>query len=297
MDLVLQVETLPAPGETVLTQGYQTKPGGKGNNQAVAARRAGATVAMVGCVGQDGFGHSLRQTLAAEGIDTSAVQAVDTPTGLAAIGIDARGENNIIVASGANLAVSAERVPGSWLSSETLVVLQQEVPAAANAAVIARAKAAGARVLLNLAPASGLDPALLQALDYLVLNEIEAAQLAAALPIPEQGYAAIAQALAQTFGLSCIVTLGAQGCFAATPAAHWHVPALPITPVDTTGAGDAFVGILAAGLDAGLPLLQALRRATVGSALACLALGAQAALPNAAAITARLAELPDARAH
>lgn len=297
MDLVLQVETLPAPGETVLTHGYQTKPGGKGNNQAVAARRAGATVAMVGCVGQDGFGHSLRQTLAAEGIDTSAVQAVDTPTGLAAIGIDARGENNIIVASGANLAVSAEQVPGSWLSSETLVVLQQEVPAAANAAVITRAKAAGARVMLNLAPANGLDPALLQALDYLVLNEIEAAQLAAALPMPEQGYAAIAQALAQTFGLSCIVTLGAQGCFAATPAAQWHVPALPITPVDTTGAGDAFVGILAAGLDAGLPLLQALRRATVGSALACLALGAQEALPNAAAITARLAELPDARAH
>jgi ribokinase len=262
VDVMLRVAHLPAPGETVLTDSYEILPGGKGSNQAAAAARAGGRVHMVGCVGGDAFGTVMRTALTEAGVAIDTVAIVNAPTAIAAIGIDARGENSIITASCANLHISATQMPDALLGPQTLMVLQMEIPLAANRAAIARAKAAGARVLLNLAPASALPADLLQQLDLLVLNEIEASQLATALALPELGVYAIAWALAERFALTCVVTLGAQGCFAATATGGWSVPALPITPVDTTGAGDAFVGIFAAALDAGLSLPQALRRAT-----------------------------------
>ncbi len=292
MDLILPVSRLPAPGETVLTASYQAKPGGKGNNQAVAARRAGGRVAMVGCVGRDSFGSELKRILAGEGIDITALATAATPTGIAAIGIDAQGENSIIVASGANLQAQASQLGGFRFDQETTLVLQMEIPPQVNWAALGLARQAGARTIVNLAPATDIAAEMLALVDVLVLNEIELGQLTGHRGGSPHTAREGAQVLAQRFGLTCVVTLGAQGCVAATNQAVISVPALPIVPVDTTGAGDAFVGILAAGLDAGLGLDLALRRATVGSALACLGFGAQEALPIADAIDARLGDLP-----
>jgi ribokinase len=293
MDLVVPVATLPRPGETVLCEGYVTKPGGKGANQAVAAARAGATVAMAGAVGRDGFGAVLRENLAREGIDTGMVVETDRPTGVAYICVDAHAENFIAVAQGANLAPKAAQVPDGRLGPGTLVMMQMEIPPAENWALLERARRLGARSILNVAPAAAVPEAALANLDILVVNALEAETVAATLGLTAGTPSWTAQAIARRCGLTCVATLGPGGALAATAdGAIIAVPALPVVPVDTTGAGDTFTGVLAAGIDAGLPLEAALRRASVGAALACLALGAQEAMPRAAAIDARLAELP-----
>lgn len=293
MDLVVPVASLPRPGETVLCEGYVTKPGGKGANQAVAAARAGATVAMAGAVGRDGFGAVLRENLRREGVDTTMVVETDRPTGVAYICVDARAENFIAVAQGANLAPKAAQVPDGQLGRGTLVMMQMEIPPAENWALIERAHRLGARSILNVAPAGAVPEAALANLDILVVNALEAEMVARTLGLEAGTPGWTAQAIARRAALTCVVTLGPGGALAATAdGTTIAVPALPIVPVDTTGAGDTFTGVLAAAIDAGLPLEAALRRASVGAALACLALGAQEAMPSAAAIDARLAELP-----
>ncbi len=282
VDLVVPVGRLPRPGETVLGGDYAVLPGGKGANQALAARRAGAAVALAGAVGADRFAAIALDPLRAAGIDTSLVRVAERPTGLAAIMVGESGENLIAVASGANSRAAAAAVPAEHLRPATLLVAQLEVPPAETAAMIRRTRAAGGRVLLNLAPALPLDPALLPEIDLLVANAGEAAAQA-----PEP--AALARRLRQ--GL--VVTQGAAGATAyLADGSRLAVPALPVAAVDTTGAGDAFVGVLAAALDQGVRLETALRRAAAAAGLACLARGAQAALPDRAAIDRAVARLP-----
>ncbi|HSK41002.1 MAG TPA: ribokinase [Arenibaculum sp.] len=298
MDLVMTVASLPRPGETVLCPDYALKPGGKGANQAVAARRAGAEVVMAGCLGPDGFGQALRENLTREGVDAGCVATVDRPTGCATICVDAKGENAIVVASGANLSAGADQVPESRLGSGTTVLMQMEVPAAENWALVARARARGARTVLNLAPAAPVPPDTLRDLDVLVVNELEilalARQFGLAGPAAGDGdVAGLARAVAGRFGPSVIVTLGGAGAVAALgDGTLMRVGALPIEPVDTTGAGDAFCGVLTAALDRGAGFADALHRAAVGAGLACLGLGAQESLPRAGAVDARLRDLP-----
>jgi ribokinase len=293
MDIVIPVRTLPRPGETVLTASYLMAPGGKGLNQAVAAARAGAAVAMAGCVGSDIFGDRLTEVMAEERIDVSLMRRVAEPTGTAAVAVDAEGENAIVVASGANGVADDAAVPDARLGPGTTVVLQMEVPHAANWRLLARARAAGARTVLSLAPAAPIPADALDALSVLVLNRVEIGDLARELGMASAAPADLARRLAAAHGTTIVVTLGADGALAAEPdGTLWTAPPLPIRPVDTTGAGDCFSGILAASLDAGHALPDALRRAGVGAALSCLALGAQAALPRAADIEARLADAP-----
>jgi len=300
-DLVMAVETLPRAGETVLCPSYQVAPGGKGANQAAAAARAGAKVAMFGQVGADGFGDLVVQALADAGVDTGGVHRARAPTACAAIGVDKDGENQIIVASGANLQARADQVPDALLGPETTLVLQLEVPIEEIAALTARARRAGARIILNAAPAGPAPEAVLAGVDVLVVNGIEAEALCQGIGgqgIEGQGTGgpeAAAMSLAETFGVTCAVTLGSEGARAFGPEGAWSVDALRITPVDTTGAGDAFVGVLAASLDSARRFEQALHRASVGAGLACLAEGAQAALADGAAIDARLPDLAPAR--
>ncbi len=305
-DLVMAVETLPRAGETVLCPSYQVAPGGKGANQAAAAARAGAEVAMFGQVGADGFGDLAVQALADAGVDTGGVLRARAPTACAAIGVDKDGENQIIVASGANLQARADQVPDALLGPETTLVLQLEVPIEEIAALTARARRAGARIILNAAPAGPAPDAVLRSVDVLVVNGIEAEALCQEIGgqgiggqgIGGQGTAgpeAAAMSLAETFGVICAVTLGGEGARAFGPEGAWSVDALRVTPVDTTGAGDAFVGVLAASLDSGCRFEQALHRASVGAGLACLAEGAQAALADGATIEARLSDLAPAR--
>lgn len=279
IDLIVPVTHLPVPGETVLGGDYKIAPGGKGANQALAARHAGADVTMIGAVGRDGFAEAALSLLRRDGVDLSFVATTSRPTGCATIAVDKKGENLIAVASCANLEVVATQVPDRLLGPETTLVLQREVPIAENAMLIRRARAKGARIVLSLAPTGPIAPARLEDIDILIANENEAAALDA------DAVRQLRQAL--------VVTRGAAGAEAHLPdGSRIAMPALPIVAVDSTGAGDTFAGVLAVGLDQGLELTGALRRASVAAALACLAVGAQSAMPDRAAIDAAVARLP-----
>jgi len=286
IDLVACVSSIPRPGETVLTDRYETLFGGKGANQAVAAARDGAKVRFYGRIGRDEFGRMARAGLVAAGVDVAGVAESVAPTGCAAICVDAAGRNQIAVAGGANLELRAADVPDAALARDTTLVLQMEAPADEVAALIRRARARGVRTVFNLAPARLIDETALLSVDVLVVNEGEAAELARA-----HATGTTARELSAAFGNTVVVTLGERGAVAATPEKEWSVDALKITPVDTTGAGDAFVGVLAAALDRGAELGAALHRASVAGGLACLTPGAQPSLPAKATIDARLGEL------
>ena len=295
IDLVVRVKSLPAPGETVLGPSYDVVAGGKGANQALAAARAGAAVAMVGAVGKDAFGEIALAELGVAGVDLAGVARKGPRTGAAFITVDRKGENEIVVASGANLKTRQSQVPDAALGTATLVVLQMEVPVRENWALARRARARGARVLLNAAPAQPLPAEALTSLDWLVANEIEIAAIAGAAGHGHEDPRAAGAALAAATGIAVVVTLGSQGAVAYAGGEAWEIGALPVTPVDSTAAGDAFVGTLAAALDAGAALPAALRRASVAGALACLVGGAQPSLPSRAAVDARLRQLAPAR--
>jgi ribokinase len=293
VDLVVPVERFPAAGETLLGGDYARHRGGKGANQAVAAARAGGTVRMIGRVGDDAFGAWSRAGLHEDGIDHHGVVALpDVPTGVAFISVDARGQNVIIVSPGANGRLTGEDLVPAAFDGAGVVLLQLEVPLDATLHAAALAKAAGARVVLNLAPAAALDGTQLRHVDVLVVNESEGALLlgteaAALAERPEEAARALTARVA-----TVVVTLGAAGCAWATRAtategaASGRVAAYPVTAVDTTAAGDAFVGALAAALDRGTPLEQALRSGNAAGALAATVRGAQPSLPTEAAIAA-----------
>ena len=299
VDLLFGVDALPRAGETVLCPGYRAAAGGKGLNQAVAAARAAAdpaaSVRMVGRVGADGFVPLALAALEDAGVGTEAVTRSALPTGCAAVVVDRAGENQITVASGANTDLPPEALPEDWLGPETVLVLQMEVTLQSNWAVVARAKARGARVVLNLAPAKPVPADLLPSVDLLVLNEIEAGMLADAQGLGAGSGEAAARAIAERYRVTTVVSLGSAGAAAFAPDAAWRCGALAIEPVDTVGAGDAFVAALALGLAAGATLPAMLHRASVAGGLACLGVGAAPAMPQAAEIEARLADLPPAR--
>jgi ribokinase len=284
-DLVFAVPELPAPGVTVLGEGVRSYPGGKGANQAVAAARDGAAVAFAGCVGRDAFADVATAALRDAGVDLSRLATEDAPTGCASICVDPAGRNQIAVAPGANLAARAAQVEDAALNPGTVLLLQMEVPPAEIAALVGRARARGARIVLNLAPPGDLPPAALRAVDLLVANEHEAAVLAGRF-----GCDATAPALHAALGIGVIVTRGEAGAEAATPAGILATPAFAVTPVDTTGAGDCWCGVLCAALDRGLDLAGAMRRASAAAAIACTRPGAAAAMPGAAEIDGMLAE-------
>ena len=287
-DLLFRVEALPKPGETVLCPGWSFAPGGKGANQAAAAAKAGAEVAFVGRIGDDAYGPILRQDLEAAGVSCGGLRRSARPTGTAVIAIDDHGENAIIVASGANLDVTEIQLEGGWLGPGRTLLCQNEIPPSATHAAIHRASLAGARTILNLAPAAVLPTEVLADLDVLVVNEHEAATL-----VGQQGAPAdLASALARAHELTCVVTLGAAGTLAVGPSGAWRAGVLAVDIVDTTGAGDAFTGVLAACFDQGRSMPDALARASVAAGLCCERLGARDGQPSALQIEARLADLP-----
>jgi ribokinase len=281
VDLIVPVPHLPKPGETVLGSDYALLPGGKGGNQALAARRAGAKVMLAGAVGAESFAGIALGMLRREGVDTRLVQVVAQPTGCAAIMVSNAAENLIAVASGANDSARADQVADELLGADTTLVVQMEVPPGETEILIRRVRARGGRSLLNLAPALPIDPGLLGEIDLLVANEGEAAALGSD---PAQIAPRLRKGLVVTRGAAGSVTFLRDGT-------RIEVPALPIEPVDTTGAGDTFVGVLAAALDLGSPLQTALRRASAAAGLACLARGAQTAMPDGAEITAAVRRL------
>lgn len=296
VDVMIAVNHLPLPGETVLGPGYELTAGGKGANQALAAARAGASVTMIGSIGTDPLAETAIADLRAAGVDLSHLAKVGDPTGLAAICVDKAGENHVVVASGANRHTKASQMPAALLGPDTLVVMQMEVPLEQNWALIHAAKAKGARILLNAAPAAAIPAEALGLIDWLIVNENEAKQVALDLKVAVEDARQAAANIARATDTTVIVTLGGAGAAAYLgKGGGFEVPALAIKPLDTVGAGDSFVGGFAAAIDRGLDLPQALRHAAVGGALACLKTGAQPSLPTLAEIEKRLPELPAAK--
>jgi ribokinase len=271
LDLVATTSRLPAPGETVLGTDYAEHAGGKGLNQAVAAARAGAATTFVGAVGVDDAGRFLLEQLVAAGIDTEVARS-ERPTGRAVITVDDAGENSIVVVAGANADVRVTAIPPA-----DVLLTQLEVPRDAVAAALELARAAGALTVLNPAPAAELAGELLRLVDVLVPNEHELATVGTSDALIAAGVGAV------------VITLGGAGVRVVTHDQEWHVAPFPVRPVDTTGAGDAFCGALAARLAAGDPLDIAVRAAAAAGALATTRHGAVPSMPMATEIAALLA--------
>lgn len=300
VDLITPVPRLPTRGETVLGGDYTLVQGGKGANQALAAARGaapGQRVAMVGTIGPDPWGEFALERLRDAGVDLSLVAKGRAHTACGFISVDGQGQTLITVSPGANMETRAEQlVPleptldkGDWL------VLQMEVPLAENWRALQTAKAAGMRCVLNLAPAMPIGEAVLDNLDMLIVNQPEARMIGNMLGIACSDPVEIARALAVRYGLTCIATLGEHGAVAVEAGGQgWRVGRVGVDVVDTTGAGDAYVGYLVAALDRDVPLPEAMRFAGTGASLSCESRGAQTAYRTRAEIEVRMPELAPA---
>lgn len=281
MDLVVRSPRHPQPGETILGGEFRTFPGGKGANQAVAAARLGGEVWMVGKVGKDPYGARLVAGLEAEGIHTGYIFEDDSAsTGVALITVDAAGQNTIVVSSGANASLSVEEVQQAEdaFSGAAVVLLQLEIPLPAVRRAIELAKQHGAAVVLNPAPAQPLEPELVARSDYLIPNETELRHLAGSGP--EEPVLEMAEALQNKGARSVVVTLGSEGVLVLEGAIRKRLPALEATVVDTTAAGDAFLGAFAVALVRGHSVYAAAAWGNAAGALAVTRSGAQPSLPK-----------------
>ncbi|HZD24500.1 MAG TPA: ribokinase [Acidimicrobiia bacterium] len=279
-DITLLTTHHPGPGETVLGTGHYSDNGGKGANQAIAAARLGASVAMVGLVGHDGHGASLTSALKNEGIDITGVGIdPETPTGLAVITVDAEAENTIVVSPGANARIGPDHIDRhrTLLADARMVLAQLEIPVATVAAAAAAAKG---MFCLNPAPATDLPPELRSRVDVLIPNRSELASLAG-VQEPSSITEVVDAVERVDIAAIVIVTLGADGALVVEGKKTTHVEAPEVRSVDPTGAGDAFCGALADGISRGLWVGEATRRAVVAGALATTRPGAQAGLPTA----------------
>jgi ribokinase len=277
-DLGIGLDRTPQPGETVLGDDVVWAPGGKGANQAVGCARLGLRVALVGAVGRDASGEALAATLASEGVDLSHLARVDAPTGLAVVLVDRAGESTIVVSPGANAALSTDAIDAAspLLEAAGVVLCQLEVPVET---VQRAADRAGGIVVLNPAPAQPLPAELLERVDVLVPNRHELAHLVGA-PVPTTAEEVAATARQLRGPQVVVVTLGADGALVVEQGRTTHVAAVPVTPVDTTAAGDSFCAALAAGLLAGQPVVAAVTDAVRVAAVTTLRRGALHALPR-----------------
>lgn len=268
LDLVANVDRLPQPGETVSALGYAEHPGGKGLNQAVAARRAGAETAFITSIGSDSAGSMLHRLIVAEGI-AAYVSEFDDPTGRALISVDGHGENSIVVVPGANdqLGIGIVDSHRTIIERARVLLCQLEIPTEAVKAALAIARISGTRTILNPAPIKDIDRDLLQLCDIVVPNQHELALLGGASALLDAGVKAV------------VITLGARGIRIVTSELESEIPPYAVRALDTTGAGDAACGAFAAALSQGSDLAQAAQRASAAGALAATRAGAVPSLP------------------
>ncbi|SDI03251.1 ribokinase [Janthinobacterium sp. YR213] len=288
MDLVLRVPRMPLPGETLTGGAFRTIPGGKGANQAVACARlsgkvAGAQqVAMIGCVGDDAFGATLRAALVGDGIIDSHVTTLPgVASGIASILVDDNGQNSIVIAGGANDLLSPAHIDAAQglIEQADIVVLQLETPMATVVHAIKLARSLGKTVVLNPAPAASLPEGVLELVDYLIPNEIEAAMLAGVSPEGADAKA-LAAALQKLGSDNVIITLGSKGVHAALYGGDFTFPAEVVKAVDTTAAGDTFIGGFVAGLASGMDEAEAIQQGQRAAAWSVTKPGAQTSIPH-----------------
>ncbi len=283
MDLVVRMPRIPKPGETLLGGIFATFPGGKGANQAVAAARLGAQVTMLGRVGADAFGRELLDVLKKEGIDTRYIGVDENAaTGVALIEVDENGQNSIAVASGANFTVTAEEIERNLAQIPALdwLVMPLETPLETIFCAARMARQKGARVMLNPAPAQRLADELLALIDVIIPNEHEAAFITGVDVGSEDALVAAGTAFLDKGVGSVILTLGNRGSFILEKTGAHRLPAVPVRAVDTTAAGDCFVGALAVGLAEGRSLADAAGFASAAAAISVTRMGAQPSMPT-----------------
>ena len=287
MDLVLRVPRMPLPGETLTGGAFRTIPGGKGANQAVACARmsgkgAGAQqVAMVGCVGDDAFGATLRAALVGDGIIDSHITTLPgVASGIASILVDDNGQNTFVIAGGANDLLSPAHIDAAQglIEQADIVVLQLETPMDTVVHAIKLARSLGKTVVLNPAPAASLPDGVLELVDYLIPNEIEAAMLAGVSPEGADAKA-LAAALQKLGSDNVIITLGAKGVHAALYGGDFTFPAEVVQAVDTTAAGDTFIGGFVAGLASGMDEAESIQQGQRAAAWSVTKPGAQTSIP------------------
>ncbi|GAA2388304.1 ribokinase [Nonomuraea africana] len=284
MDLVAYVPSAPKLGETVTGRAFRTIPGGKGANQAIAAARAGGEVAFLGAVGDDSFGAALRATLEEAGVDVRALRRVEGPSGIAHIVVEDSGGNSIIVVPGANGSVTGPSGDDlAVIDASSVLLLQLELPMAAVVGAARAGRDAGAQVILTPAPAQPLPEELLDAVDLIVPNEHEAAAIAG-LTDPDKALDALLERVPEA-----VITLGSEGAlYGSREGERLRVPAVKVKAVDTTAAGDTFVGALAVARSEGLAPADALRFASVAASISVQREGASTSMPDRAEIDAAL---------
>ena len=285
MDLVFRTPRMPAPGETISGHEFAQIAGGKGANQAVAAARQGARTALIACVGDDAYGKQSLAALQQDGIDTGAIEiCADCATGVAGIFVDDSGQNSIVIAPGANAKLTPAHIEAArqTLSGAQILLCQCETPMPTIQAAIALAHAQGVKVVFNAAPATTLPDGLLAQVSHLIVNETEAAQLSGVAVTDLASARSAAQRLLAK-GVQCVLlTLGKDGVCIARASQFHHLPGLRVAVVDSTAAGDAFVGAFATALANGMNETDAAQQAQYCAALTVTKLGAQSAIPHRA---------------
>ncbi|MGE5248980.1 MAG: ribokinase [Bacteroidota bacterium] len=290
MDLVVRAAHFPGPGETIQGEDLAAYPGGKGANQAVAAARQGGRVSMIGRVGNDPYGDELIENLKQNQIDAALVRRDEAPTGTAIVVVDEKGQNSIVVSPGANGKVVPEDVEIASLIDLKMVLFQLEIPLETVMRGSQLARQHGAKMLLNPAPARPLPDELLANVDYLLPNETELSLLSGQ-PVKDAASAEAAARVLLDRGVpAVVVTLGANGSLIVTGDGAWHVPHFAVKVVDTTGAGDAFIGGFASAVLRGSTLEEAARLGNASGALAASKAGAQPSLPTREELQAFLSD-------
>lgn len=282
LDMVVFAQRLPQHGETIIGENMQIFPGGKGANQAIAAARLGGSVQLIGNIGNDSSGKTLLQNLASNKVDTSKIQKVNAPTGTALITVDADGQNTIVVIPGANATLTKKDIDGlkNVIKNASILILQLEIPLEIVIHAIDIADQYGITIILNPAPATSIPTATLSKVTYLIPNESELALLSG---LPTNSDEEIQNAANKMFSLGCkqiILTRGKHGAFFLSPQHKIFAPSFEVPVVDTTAAGDAFIGAFAAALVYGHNLQTALLRANTAGALTVTKAGAQSSLPT-----------------
>ncbi len=282
MDLTTYVPALPRLGETLRGSAYITVPGGKGDNQAVAAARMGAETAFIGRVGDDQFGEEVKRIVSGEHVDVSGlIKDPEHDTGLAVISVDANADNSIIIISGANMAIDDSDLKRAevMMSKTKVVMLQLEIPVPISVAAAKMAKEKGVLVVFDPAPASSLPDEVYRYIDYITPNEVETEALVGFYPQDEIMAAKAAKWFREKGVGAAIIKLGGKGVYFEGKNASGFIPAFKVDPIDTVAAGDAFNGGLAVALAEGKPLAEAVRWAAAAGAMATTKKGAMPSMP------------------
>lgn len=280
IDIAVRISGFPAPGETVIGSESLLSPGGKGANQAHAARLAGSDVVMAGAVGNDPFASPALERLKQSGVDLSRVATVSGATGCASIWLSPDGVSTIVVSPGANMSLKHDRVGDDILTPDSVLVLQQEVDLEENRQMVERAKNPWGKIILNAAPGFPVPLEMLETIDYLIVNEIEIRQIADHAGFADAPGDTLPEVLSTRFGTTVIGTYGPDGLVCSDGSQHSRIASIPITAIDTTAAGDTFVGVFASCIDRAIDVRQALEIANRAAAVCCTRPGAQQSQPN-----------------